>query len=226
MEGIMAYDFVGRDYIQYISRNPIDYYWEQMEKSLDTMTRLQKDKNSYIEFLNENLLKHARELNVDVKDRKMHYDYCFKACQLVLLEQIYLNGRACSTGYAWEFFVCGKNAFELGNKQRTVNLDQNSFYNQLLNTLEDAFQSEVNRNLLSAKKGTEYIAVDIDRIRRNLAEKIKIYYNNHPEKTTSTQSNPAVQKIATGIFSTLADELSDKVERANRNSYYSSPYSI
>ena len=117
-------NFTGNEYLTTTIKNPYDYYWEQIDKSLSASTRNEDAKKRYRQSFEDALSEAASNIGIGVKDKKMYAQLCFKACQAVLVETIFSCGKPPYIGYALEYFVTAPTIFDLGENPRKINFNQ------------------------------------------------------------------------------------------------------
>lgn len=211
-------------YNEYISTtldNPNQYYWSQINKSLNAMTQKEATKTRWINHFNELLGKEAYKLGVAIDDKKMNAQLAFKACQAVLLEMVLTFGKPPHVAYALEYFEYAPTIFDLGESPRTVNLNQNCYYNRLLDRLEMTLLTECNSAILNNTSSSSVSSniIDLDKLRRDLRQIVATFYANSPELKESTNHMPELQKTITRLFSNLSLEFNKK-SQANKSSMY------
>lgn len=198
------------EYITTTFNNPYDYYWEQINRSLDAMTKKEETKTRYINHFNEMLNKEAFKLGVNVRDNKMLAQLCYKACQSILLETVLTYGKAPHVAYALEYFMYAPTLFDLENS-RAVNFDQNAYYNQLVMRLEATLTKECNAAILNnINSGISNTILDLDQLRRDLKYIVTSFYNKNPELMESTNHMPELQFEVNKLFSGLSIEFDNK----------------
>ena len=208
------------EYLQPSFENPRDYYWAQINKSLDAMTQRQDTKNKWINQFQNSLNKAATKLGVHTDSKEMNAQLCFKACQAVLMETVLTFGEPPHVAYALEYFNYAPTRFDLGENPRSVNIDQTSFYNRLLDRLENTLLTNVNSAILNNTSGSfSNTVVDLDKLRRDLKQTVNNFYSNNPEFKQSTDRMPELQSSINKMFSALSLNFDKKV-RSNKNSTY------
>lgn len=207
------------NYITTTYDNPYEYYWKQIDKSLDAMTNKDTTKNKYRNHFKSLLNEKARELGVSMTDKEIYPQLCFKACQSILLEMVLTFGKPPYTAYALEYFVTAPSLFDLGENSRTVNMDLDAYYNQLVLRLEETLTGTINSAILTRTDGIEHIVLNLDKIRENLKSIVHRFYKNNPALLESTKANTTLQKAVNKLFSNLSQELDQK---ASHNSNFKS----
>lgn len=208
------------NYITTTYNNPYEYYWEQIDKSLDAMTSKEETKNTYRNHFKSLLNEKARELGVSMTDKAIYPQLCFKACQSILLEMVLTFGKPPYTAYALEYFVTAPSLFDLGENPRAVNMNLNAYYNQLVLRLEETLTGTINSSTLTTANNAEYTILNLDKIRKDLKNIVHKFYTNNPSLIESTKANPTLQKAVNKLFSTLSQELDQKASHnSNLKSY-------
>jgi len=198
-------------YLTTTFENPYDYYWKQIHTSLNAMTRKDETKKKYISNFEILLKEKALELGVNIRNKKMYPELCFKACQAVLLEVILTCGKPPHVGYALEYFYYAPTLFDLGENPTAINMDSSTFYNLLLDRLSDTLTSEVNSAILSNNNGgIANNILDLDKLRRYLKQIVATFYLNNPEIKASTNKQPELQNKVRKVFSNIAVEFNKK----------------
>lgn len=206
------------EYLQQTFDNPREYYWNQINKSLDAMTRSEDTKNLWINKFRNSLEKAATHLGVQINSKDMHAQLCFKACQALLMETVLTFGEPPHVAYALEYFNYAPTRFDLGENPRSVNIDQTSFYNRLLDRLETTLLTRVNASILNDGTGlVSNIIVDLDRLRRDLRVIVSTFYSNNPELKQSTNNMPKLQTSVNKVFSKISLEFDQKARELNKS---------
>lgn len=205
------------NYITTTYDNPYEYYWKQIDKSLAAMTNRDETKNKYRNHFKSLLNEKARELGVSMTDKAIYPQLCFKACQSILLEMVLTFGKPPYTAYALEYFVTAPSLFDLGENARTVNMDLDAYYNQLVIRLEETLTGTINSAILTHTDGVDNTVLNLDKIREDLKSIVHKFYTNNPALLESTKANTALQKAVNKLFSNLSQELNQK---ASHNSSF------
>ncbi|MBQ7798110.1 MAG: hypothetical protein IJ371_03205 [Clostridia bacterium] len=204
------------EYLTTTFDNPYDYYWKQINKSLDAMTKKEETKTKYINHFKSMLTKEAEKLGVDITSNKLLAQLCYKACQAVLMEAVLTFGKPPHVAYALEYFVYAPTLFDLGENTRSVNFDLSAYYNQLVTRLESTLTKECNANILNnVNGGISNNIIDLDRLRKDLRQIVATFYEHNPELKQSTDKMPELQYNVTKLFSKLSIEF-DKKNKLNK----------
>lgn len=211
-------------YNEYLSStfdNPNQYYWAQINKSLSAMTKREETKTKWTNHFKESLNKEAFKLGVSVNDKKMNAQLCYKACQAVLMEMVYTFGKPPYVAYALEFYNYAPTRFDLGENPRSINQDSTSFYNRMLDRLEDTILTESNSAILcNSINDFSNTVVDLDLFRRELRQVVGSFYASHPELKESTNNIPELQDSVKKVLSNLSLSFDKKARFRSSNNHF------
>lgn len=209
-------------YITTIYSDPYEYYWKQINDSINALPTKEKQKKIYIDNFKTMLAEAATEMNVDVRDKKMLTQHCYKACQAILFEIVFTTGKSTKkhpyVAYALEYFEYAPTIFDLGDNPHVVNMDDRSYYHKLVKRLWDILNKEFNSYILNNINSKNFNNVlDLDRLRDDLKKIIAKFYAYHPELSESTDHIPELQKQVNMIFSNISHEFDNKVKSKFEN---------
>ena len=205
-------------YITTIYSDPYEYYWEQINDSISAIPTKEKQKKIYIDNFKTMLAEAAAEMKVNVRDKKMLTQLCYKACQAILFEIVFSTGKPPHVAYALEYFEYAPTIFDLGDNPRVVNWDDKSYYHKLVKRLWDTLNKECNSSILNNIHSKSFNNVlDLEQLRADLKRVVARFYTYNPELRESTDHILELQHQVTTIFSTISREFDKKAKSEFEN---------
>ncbi len=186
------------------------YYWNEINRSLNAMTQKEETKRKYLNHFKEVLQKEADRLDVSINSKQITAELCFKATQSILLETVLTYGKAPHVAYALEYFYYAPTFFDLGENLRAVNISSGAYYNQLVSRLKATLTKQCNATILNNIGTSETTILDLGRLRQDLRRTVEDFYRQNPELEESSNHIPELQQKVNKIFSNLSLEFDKK----------------